>query len=68
MRSGFDFKSDQRQDKFTGQLLLDTLVEIQEIAYNSEAQRTPRSVLASTTSPGTMQCCVRQLSGLNQKN
>ena len=27
------------------QLLLDTLVEIQEIAYNSEAQRTPRSVL-----------------------
>jgi hypothetical protein len=27
------------------QLLLDTLVEIQEIAYSSEAQRTPRSVL-----------------------
>ena len=27
------------------QLLLDTLVEIQEIAYNSDAQRTPRSVL-----------------------
>ena len=27
------------------QLLLDTLVEIQEIAYNSEAQRTPRSIL-----------------------
>ena len=27
------------------QLLLDTLVEIQELAYNSEAQRTPRSVL-----------------------
>ena len=27
------------------QLLFDTLVEIQEIAYNSEAQRTPRSIL-----------------------
>ena len=29
----------------TVQLLLDTLVEIQEIAYSSDAQRTPRSVL-----------------------
>jgi hypothetical protein len=30
--------------------LLDTLVEIQGIAYNSDAQRTPRSVLVKTMS------------------
>jgi uncharacterized protein involved in tolerance to divalent cations len=31
--------------RYTPQLLLDTLVEIQEIAYSSEVQRTTRSVI-----------------------
>jgi hypothetical protein len=52
-KRAFDYRcalvliSDQIRGKINShvQLLLDTLVEIQEIAYNSEAQRTPRSVL-----------------------
>lgn len=45
MPRGYGFKSASRHNLSNGQSLYDILVEIQEVAYSLQAQKTPRSVL-----------------------